>query len=314
MNMVGIQGRGESVWLGFFLYTVLLQFSGVARTRGDEAFAERCVAEASRLASNLERAGWDGEWYRRAYFDDGTPLGSAANAECRIDAIAQAWAVLSGEAPPARARSAMDAVDRLLVRRDAGLIALLTPPFDRADPSPGYIQGYVPGVRENGGQYTHGAIWAIMAFAALGDRERAWELYDLINPIRHGESRDEVAVYRVEPYVVAADVYGVDPHTGRGGWTWMTGSAGWAYQLLLESLIGLRFDVDTLRFAPCLPPGWDRFVIRYRYKETVYTCTVSSSTLACGVRSVTVDGIEQPDQAVHLVNDQRPHEVVVELG
>ena len=314
MNMVGIQGRGESVWLGFFLYTVLLQFSGVARTRGDEAFAERCVAEASRLAVNLEKAGWDGEWYRRAYFDDGTPLGSAENEECRIDAVAQSWAVLSGAAGSARARSAMDAVDRLLVRRDAGLIMLLTPPFDHADPSPGYIQGYVPGVRENGGQYTHAAIWAIMAHAALGDRELAWELFDLINPIHHGQSRDRIGVYRVEPYVIAADVYGVAPHTGRGGWTWMTGSAGWAYQLLLESLIGLRFDVDTLRFAPCLPPGWDRFVLRYRFKETVYRCAVRSSTLACGVRSVVVDGIEQHDKAVHLVNDQRPHEVEVELG
>ena len=314
MNLVGIQGRGESVWLGFFLYTVLLQFSGVARARGDEAFAERCVAEATRLAANLEKAGWDGEWYRRAYFDDGTPLGSAENEECRIDSISQSWAVLSGAAAPARARSAMDAVDRHLVRRDAGVIALLTPPFDHADPSPGYIQGYVPGVRENGGQYTHAAIWAIMAFAALGDRDRAWALFDLVNPIHHGQSRDEVGVYRVEPYVIAADVYGVAPHTGRGGWTWMTGSAGWVYQLLLESLIGLRFDVDTLRFSPCLPPGWDRFVLRYRFKETVYHCTLTATATACGVRSVVVDGVEQPDQAVHLVNDQREHEVVVELG
>jgi cyclic beta-1,2-glucan synthetase len=314
MNMVGIQGRGESVWLGFFLYTVLLQFSGVARARGDEAFAERCVAEATRLAANLEKAGWDGEWYRRAYFDDGTPLGSAENEECRIDSISQSWAVLSGAAGPARTRSAMDAVDRFLVERDAGLIKLLTPPFDHADPSPGYIQGYVPGVRENGGQYTHAAIWMIMAHAALGNQELAWELFDMINPIHHGQSRDAMGIYRVEPYVIAADVYGVEPHTGRGGWTWMTGSAGWAYQLLLESLIGLRFDVDTLRFSPCLPPGWDRLVLRYRFKETVYHCTVRSSTLACGVRSVVVDGIEQPDHAVHLVNDQRPHEVEVELG
>jgi cyclic beta-1,2-glucan synthetase len=314
MNMVGIQGRGESVWLGFFLYTVLLQFSGVARARGDETFAERCVAEASRLASNLEKAGWDGEWYRRAYFDDGTPLGSTQNEECRIDSIAQSWAVLSGEAGAARARSAMDAVDRLLVRPDAGLILLLTPPFDVSAPSPGYIQGYAPGVRENGGQYTHAAIWAIMAHAALGDRDLAWRLFDLINPIHHGQSRDAIGVYRVEPYVIAADVYAVPPHTGRGGWTWMTGAAGWAYQLLLESLIGLRFDVDTLRFSPCLPPGWDRFVLRYRYKETVYRCTVRSSMLACGVRSVVVDGVVQPDHAVHLVNDQRPHEVEVELG
>ena len=314
MNLVGIQGRGESVWLGFFLYTILIQFSGVARARGDEPFAERCMAEAEHLAANLERVGWDGEWYRRAFFDDGTPLGSAENDECRIDSVAQSWAVLSGVAGSARARSAMDAVDRHLVQRDVGLIALLTPPFDHADPSPGYIQGYVPGVRENGGQYTHAAIWAIMAFAALGDRERAWELFNLINPIHHGQSRDGVAVYRVEPYVLAADVYGVEPHEGRGGWTWMTGSAGWAYQLLVESLIGVRFDADTLRFAPCPPPGWDRFTLRYRFRETVYRCTITASGTGCGVRSVVVDGVEQPDRAVHLVNDLREHEVAVQLG
>jgi cellobiose phosphorylase len=314
MNLVGERGQGESVWLGFFLYTVLLQFSGVARLRGDDAYAEHCVSEATRLASNLENAGWDGEWYRRAYFDDGTPLGSASSEECRIDSISQSWAVISGAADRSRAQSAMDAVDRLLVRRNDGLIALLAPPFDKTEPSPGYIRGYVPGVRENGGQYTHAAIWAIMAYAGLGDSETAWSLFDLINPIHHGRTRQEVERYRVEPYVVAADVYAITPHVGRGGWTWYTGSAGWMYQLLLESLIGVRFDVDVLRFAPCLPPGWDQFELRYRYRETVYVCTIHATGHACGVRSVKVDGVQQPDQAVRLVNDRRTHEVEVELG
>ncbi len=314
MNRVGEKGQGESVWLGFFLYTVLLQFSGIARGRGDDAFADRCVTEAVRLSTNLEKAGWDGEWYRRAYFDDGTPLGSAENEECRIDSIAQSWAVLSGAVDQNRARRAMDALDRFLVRRDDGLIALLTPPFDHAEPSPGYIRGYVPGVRENGGQYTHAAIWAVMAFAALGEPHKAWELFDLINPVRHGQTRAEIERYRVEPYVVSADVYAIPPHTGRGGWTWYTGSAGWMYQLLIESLIGLRFDVDLLRFSPCLPAGWERFVIRYRFRETVYLCTIRATGTACGIRSVRVDGVEQPDRTVRLVNDHQPHAVEVEIG
>lgn len=314
MNLVGERGRGESVWLGFFLYTVLLQFSGIARVRGDQVFAERCVTEAARLSDSLEKAGWDGEWYRRAYFDDGTPLGSSENEECRIDSIAQSWAVLSGAVDRNRARTAMDSLDRLLVRRDDRLIALLTPPFDHSEPSPGYIRGYVPGVRENGGQYTHAAIWAVMAFASLGEPHKAWELFDLINPIRHGDTRDRIAQYRVEPYVVAADVYAVPPHTGRGGWTWYTGSAGWMYQLLIESLIGLRFDVDLLRFAPCLPVGWTRLVVRYRFRETVYRCTIRATGEACGIRSIRVDGVEQPDRTVRLANDHRTHEVEVEIG
>ena len=314
MNRVGAMGAGESVWLGFFLHSVLLQFSGIARIRGDEAFSDRCVQEASRLATNLEKAGWDGEWYRRAYFDDGSLLGSSENEECRIDSIPQSWAVLSGAADRERARVALDAVDRLLVRRKDRLIALLTPPLDHAEPSPGYIQGYVPGVRENGGQYTHAAIWVVMAFAALGQTEKAWELFDLINPIRHGQTQDDARVYCVEPYVVPADVYAVEPHTGRGGWTWYTGAAGWMYQLIVESLIGIRLDVDQLRFSPCLPAGWDQIVVRYRFHETVYRCLIRATGSACGIRSVRVDGVDQPERTVRLVNDHRRHEVEVEIG
>jgi cyclic beta-1,2-glucan synthetase len=240
MNLVGIKGRGESVWLGFFLHEVLTQFAVLAGQRGDLPFAERCEAEAARLRQNLEQHGWDGDWYRRAYFDDGTPLGSTSSPECRIDSIAQSWSVLSGVAAPERARQAMAALDTHLVRRDAGLIQLLDPPFDRSALEPGYIKGYVPGVRENGGQYTHAAIWAVMAFARLGERTRAWELFDMINPINHGRTAADIATYKVEPYVIAADVYGVSPHVGRGGWTWYTGSAGWMYRLILESLLGLH--------------------------------------------------------------------------
>src|SRR6185369_16460578 len=210
------------------------------------------AAELAALRANLEQHGWDGARDRGAYFDDGTPLGSAANAECRIDAIAQSWSVLSGAHDRERSRQAMQSLDKHLVRRDLGIVQLLDPPFDTSDVDPGYIRGYVPGVRENGGQYTHGAIWAAMAFAALGDRDRAWELASMLNPVNRTRTPEDVATYKVEPYVIAADVYARAPHEGRGGWTWYTGSAGWMYRLLLESLLGLARDKDRLRFTPCL--------------------------------------------------------------
>ncbi|MEN6425424.1 MAG: cyclic beta 1-2 glucan synthetase, partial [Phycisphaerales bacterium] len=312
MNLVGEHGKGESVWLAFFLYDVLMQFGEVARRTLDLPFAERCLQEAAALRENIERSGWDGEWYRRAYFDDGTPLGSASNAECRIDSISQSWSVLSGAGDPERSRLAMEALDRRLVRRDHGLIQLLDPPFDTSDLNPGYIKGYVPGVRENGGQYTHGAIWATMAFAALGDRHRAWELLGMINPIHHARSAADVGTYKVEPYVVAADVYALFPHTGRGGWTWYTGSAAWMYRLIVESLLGLKLDVDKLRFAPCLPvKGWETFKVHYRYRETVYHITIVQPHEGTGAMRVQVDGQDQPDQAIPLVDDRREHQVEV---
>jgi cellobiose phosphorylase len=316
MNRVGIQGRGESVWLGFFLYQVLRQFSALARRHGDPAFAECCTAEGLRLGENLERHGWDGAWYRRAWFDDGTPLGSAGNSECRIDSISQSWAVLSGAGDVERARRAMQAVDEHLVRREHALIQLLDPPFDRSDLDPGYIKGYVPGVRENGGQYTHGAIWAAMAFAALGDRRRAWALTTLINPANHATSPEAIATYKVEPYVMAADIYALAPHTGRGGWTWYTGSAGWMYRLVLESLLGLRLDVDRLHVAPCLPAQWDGLKIHYRYRETVYHIAVVQTHTSDGRDThaetrVTVDGVEQEGRVIPLVDDHREHWVEV---
>ena len=312
MNLVGEQGRGESVWLGFFLYKVLVEFTGIARLHGDLTFADRCQAEAVRLRKNIDDNGWDGKWYRRAYFDDGTPLGSSANAECRIDSIAQSWSVLSGAGEQDRSRMAMEAVDERLVRREHGLVQLLDPPFDKSDLNPGYIKGYVPGVRENGGQYTHAAIWATMAFAALGDRKRAWELFTMINPVNHARSIEGTAVYKVEPYVVAADVYAVSPHIGRGGWTWYTGSAAWMYRLILESLLGLRLEVDKLGFVPCLPQDWESFKVHYRYRETVYHITVLQVRDGSAA-SVTVDGAEQPDKTIPLVDDRQEHFVDVRI-
>ncbi|HEX2860440.1 MAG TPA: protein ndvB, partial [Lacunisphaera sp.] len=229
MNRVGHEGRGESVWLAFFLYDVLTQFAGLARDRGD-VFADRCLAVAATLQANIEQHAWDGAWYRRAWFDNGEPLGSAGSAECQIDSLPQSWAVLSGAGDPARARQAMSSVDQRLVRRADRLIQLFDPPFDHSPQNPGYIKGYIPGVRENGGQYTHGAIWTAMAYAQLGETEQAWELFALLNPANHGRTGRQIATYKVEPYVVAADVYAVAPHTGRGGWTWYTGSAGWMYR------------------------------------------------------------------------------------
>jgi cellobiose phosphorylase len=313
MNMVGAQGKGESVWLAFFLYDVLTRFAPLARLRGDDAFAERCGAEAAQLRNSIEQNGWDGAWYRRAYFDDGSPLGAAGNTECRIDSISQSWSVLSGAADASRARRAMDALDEQLVRRDRGIVQLLDPPFDKSASNPGYIKGYVPGVRENGGQYTHAAIWAAMAFAALRDGTRAWELFEMINPVNHGSSAEAVATYKVEPYVVAADVYAVAPHTGRGGWTWYTGSAGWMYRLILESLLGVRREADKLRFAPCLPEAWEGHRVHYRCGAAVYHLTFSRTSGGNGEIGVTVDGVAQPDAAVTLVDDQREHAVDIRM-
>jgi cyclic beta-1,2-glucan synthetase len=316
MDRVGREGKGESVWLGFFLYEVLRVFGTVARLRGDTAFMDLCAAEGERLRENLERDGWDGAWYRRAYFDDGTPLGSAANSECRIDSISQSWAVISGAGAAERVRMAMGALDELLVRREHGLIQLLDPPFGRSDMDPGYIKGYVPGVRENGGQYTHAAIWAAMAFAVLGDSERAWELTNMINPINHANSPEAIATYKVEPYVMAADVYAVAPHTGRGGWTWYTGSASWMYRLVVESLLGLRLEVDRLHVTPRLPSHWEALTIHYRYRGTVYHIDVAQSCSADGREEtqVIVDGVEQSSAVVPLVDDHLEHSVHVRVA
>jgi len=306
MDLVGRKGRGESVWLGFFLYDVLTEFVLLARAHDDAAFAERCGGEAEKLRRNIERNGWDGQWYRRAYFDDGTPLGSAANTECQIDSISQSWSVLSGAGGGARSLQAMNALDQRLVNREAKLVQLLDPPFDSSALNPGYIKGYAPGVRENGGQYTHAAVWAAMAFARQGDAKRAWELFDLINPVNHARTAEDTLVYKVEPYVTAADVYAVAPHVGRGGWTWYTGSAAWMYRLMVESLLGLRLEADHLRFAPCLPAEWEGFTMHYRHRETVYHITVTRTPAGSGMR-VSLDGARQADGRIPLTDDHKEH-------
>ncbi len=310
MNLVGVQGKGESVWLGFFLYDILKRFQDIARLRGDREFTELCEQQATAIRDNIETNGWDGEWYRRAYFDDGTALGSAENAECKIDSIAQSWSVLSGAAREDRARLAMNSLKTHLVHADTSIIQLLSPPFDKSDVNPGYIKGYVPGARENGGQYTHGAIWAAMAYAAMGDNQTAWELLAMLNPVNHGRTAEGVAIYKVEPYVVAGDVYACRPHIGRGGWTWYTGSAGWLYRLIVESLLGLKLEVNKLRFYPCLPENWPKFKVHYRYYETVYHITVMQTDEPA---SVIVDGACMLDAAITMVDDRREHFVEVKV-
>ena len=313
MNKVGAGGKGESVWMGFFLYAVLIQFAEIARLKSDISFAELCQSQAGKLQQSIERDGWDGQWYRRSYFDDGSLLGSATNTECRIDSIAQSWSVLSGAGTPERARLAMEAVDALLVHRDQKLIQLLDPPFDKCEMEPGYIKGYVPGVRENGGQYTHAAIWAAMAFGALRDHQRLWDLLSIINPINHARTPHEANIYKVEPYVVASDVYALAPHIGRGGWTWFTGSAAWMYRLILESLLGMSVSMGKMSFEPCLPADWKEFKIRYLFHQTSYRITVRQTNDTVEEASVTLDGFARPDRTIQLVDDHQEHTVLVKI-
>ena len=314
MNKVGNNGRGESVWLAFFLYDVLTQFAELAWARDDNAFAERCLAEAQQLQKNIEQHAWDGQWYRRAYFDNGEPLGSRTNPECQIDSLPQSWSVISGAGDPQRSRQAMNAVDEHLIRRDAKLIQLFDPPFDKSPLNPGYIKGYIPGVRENGGQYTQGAIWTAMAFALLGENERAWELFHLLNPIHHSATSEQIATYKVEPYIIAADVYAVAPHTGRGGWTWYTGSAGWTYRLLVETLLGVKLEGDQLRLLPRLPKAWTTYKIHYRYRQTVYHITITRrADGSVGANELSLDGKTLTGETVPLVDDRAEHFVEMQV-
>ncbi len=311
MNLVGAGGKGESVWLAFFLIAVLKHFEPLARARNDDAFADLCEGESARLRERIEATAWDGAWYQRAWFDDGTPLGTAGNVECRIDSIAQSWSVLSRAAPADRAHLAMSSLHEHLVHREGRLVQLLDPPFDTSTPSPGYIQGYVPGVRENGGQYTHAAVWATLAFAALGDAERAWQLFGMLAPQHHGDSAGAIATYKVEPYVVAGDVYAFAPHLGRGGWTWYTGSAGWMYQLIVESLLGLERRGNQLRVRPLFPKSWQGFEMRYRFGTASYEIAVRAVATEAAAR-VLVDGIAMSDGRIVLLDDGKSHAVVVD--
>ncbi len=310
MDRVGHLGKGESVWLGFFLYDILVKFIEIANLYNDPDFADLCKKEADTLNDNIVKNGWDGQWYRRAYFDDGTPLGTESNTECQIDSLSQSWAVLAGVGDSNRAIMAMDFAEKRLVKTEAGLIQLLDPPFDKSTIDPGYIKGYVPGVRENGGQYTHAAVWMIMAFARLGDRKRTWELLQMINPINHSKTQEATAVYKVEPYVLAADVYAIAPHTGRGGWTWYTGSASWMYQLIIESFLGIRTKAGKLTFDPCIPVEWESFKVNYRYHNTMYNIIVQQQNMA-GTMSVIIDDVKQEEPMVSLVDDWVQHKVEV---
>ena len=316
MNRVGHEGRGESVWLGWFLHSVLAAFAPIAEARGERPRAERWRAHMKALRRALERSGWDGDWYRRAFFDDGTPLGSAINAECRIDSIAQSWAVLSGAANPPHAARAMAAVEEYLVRRGDGLVLLFTPPFDHSDVDPGYIKGYLPGVRENGGQYTHGAIWSVLAFAGLGDGDKAGELFSILNPINHASTRAGVQRYKVEPYVMAADIYAEPPHVGRGGWTWYTASAGWMYQAGIQGILGFRLRGTTLLLDPCIPRAWPGYEIDFRYHSAKYEIVVENPQgVSRGVASAELDGQELTGGgAIPLADDGATHRVRVVLG
>jgi cyclic beta-1,2-glucan synthetase len=315
MNLVGEGGKGESVWLGWFLYTAITNFAGLAQDR-DSARATRWLDHAAKLQKALAEA-WDGDWYRRAYFDDGTPLGSVANTECRIDSIAQSWSMISGAGDSQCAARAMAAVEKYLVRRDEGLVLLFMPPFDKATPSPGYIKGYPPGIRENGGQYTHAALWTVLAFAMMGEGDKAYDALSLLNPIHHAGNSAAIHRYRVEPYVACADIYGAPPHVGRGGWTWYTGSAGWMYRVAVESVLGLRLERDTLLVDPCIPRAWPRFDARLRHGASLYEIAVENpNRVGHGVAAADLDGkhIDGRVVRVSLVDDGATHRLRVTLG
>ncbi len=317
MNRVGEQGKGESVWLGWFLHETLARFIDYAEKRGDASRAATWLLHMTALRQALEDTGWDGAWYLRAFFDDGFSLGSASNRECRIDSIAQSWAVISKVASPERARRAMEAVDKYLVRTEDGIMNLFTPPFVASSHDPGYIKGYPAGIRENGGQYTHGVLWGIVAFAMLGNGDRAGELFSMLNPINHARSRTEALRYRVEPYVACGDVYSMPPNIGRGGWTWYTGSAAWMYRTSIEYMLGIRLHGDKLTIDPVIPSSWPRFEVTLRRDDSTYEIAVENPTRRCkGVASIVLDDIPitsgRPE--ISLVRDGKVHYVRVMLG
>jgi cyclic beta-1,2-glucan synthetase len=317
MNRVGERGEGESVWLGWLLHAALTAFTPLAEARHETVRAATWRAHATALQASLEHEAWDGDWYRRGFFDDGTPLGSATSEECRIDSIAQSWAMLSGASEPGRAGRAMAAVERELIRPEDGLALLFAPPFDKTSLDPGYIKGYPPGIRENGGQYTHAALWSVMAFAALGEGDKAASLFSLLNPINHARTRAGVHCYKVEPYVVAADVYARPPHVGRGGWTWYTGSAGWMQRAGIESILGLRMQGALLHLDPCIPKIWRDFAMTVRYRSARYEILVENPDgVSRGVLSAQLDGtviMERPLR-LPLLDDGIIHCVQLRLG
>ncbi len=315
MSSVGNEGTGESVWVGWFLLNTLADFAPFCSARKEEIRQQKYLQHIEDLKIALNENAWDGDWYRRAYFDDGTPLGSAENEECRIDSIAQSWSVISGGANPQQAARAMASVDEYLIRRGDGIVLLFTPPFDKSALEPGYIKGYVPGVRENGGQYTHAALWTLIAFAMLGDGDRAGELFALLNPISHASTRAGLHKYKVEPYVAAGDVYAESTHVGRGGWTWYTGSAGWMYRAVLESMLGFHLQGEFLHLDPCIPRSWREFEITYRRGETIYNIKVENPLgVNRGVVEIRLNDNRLADNKIPLAADGQTHQVLVTLG
>ncbi|MEO5905158.1 MAG: glycosyl hydrolase family 65 protein, partial [Saprospiraceae bacterium] len=313
MDRVGVEGKGESVWLGWFLYDTIKKFMEVVRIKNDGSRMTRLSDIAQTLKDNIEQHAWDGQWYRRAFFDDGTPLGSKTNKECKIDSIAQSWSVLSGAGDKTHAKEGMLEAEKRLVRPKEKIIQLFDPPFDKSKLDPGYIKGYVPGVRENGGQYTHAAIWMIMAFAGMRDKKRLYALLNMVNPINHGNTAESIAVYKVEPYVIAADVYAVSNHAGRGGWTWYTGSAGWMYQLMIEYVLGIKRRGDTLTFDPCIPDEWKEVKIKYRFKQTTYVIQINQDVSHEKTMFVFEGGKEVEKKIILLVDDGVGHEIEVRI-
>lgn len=312
MSSIGNGGKGESVWLGWFLINTLTDFLPFCREKKRQTKYQKHIEN---LKIALEKNAWDGNWFRRAYFDDGTPLGSAENEECKIDSIAQSWSVISGGANLHQATRAMASVDEYLVRRGDGIVLLFTPPFDNSSLKPGYIKGYIPGVRENGGQYTHAAIWTLMAFAMLGDGDKAGELFALLNPINHASTRAGLHKYKVEPYILAGDVYAQNTHLGRGGWTWYTGAAGWMYRAALETMLGFHLQGKTLKIEPCIPRNWRDFEIDYRHGKTPYQIKVENPSAVCrGVIETWFDGKLLASNEIHLANDEQNHQVIIVLG
>ncbi len=317
MNRVGHEGKGESVWLGWFLHEILDEMAPLAGDRGEEERREIWTGQAAQLKGALETDGWDGHWYRRAFFDDGSPLGSSENMECKIDSITQSWAVLSGAADPERALQAMRAVEEQLIRKEDQLILLFTPPFNQTPKDPGYIKGYLPGVRENGGQYTHAAVWCLFAYAKLGMGNRAFELFSMLNPIHHALTRTAVNTYKVEPYVMAADIYGKEPLAGRGGWTWYTGSAGCMYRGGVEFILGIRRKGNKLYFDPCVPEEWAGFKVSYQHESTHYEIQFENPNhVSKGVLRIELDGkaVRTSDATLELEEDQKNHLVRVAMG
>jgi cyclic beta-1,2-glucan synthetase len=313
MNRVGVGGRGESIWLGWFLHATLKRFAPLVESMGDDPTPY--LQQAEQYSRALEAHAWDGDWYLRAFYDDGSRLGSHENNECQIDSIAQSWAVLSGAGNPERASHAMESVNRLLVKPNEQMILLFTPPFDKSARDPGYIKGYLPGVRENGGQYTHAAIWAAWAFAKLGQGERAMELFQMLNPISHADTPEKAARYKVEPYIIAADIYSQTSHTGMGGWTWYTGSSGWMYRLGLEAILGISRAGNALKINPCIPRDWPGFKVKYRFGTTYYKISVENpDSVNRGIKQTKLDGNPLSGGLIPLVNDGQPHEVHVVMG